>query len=432
MGIYSTRENSNNLMEKISQGSTILWAVSFVVLAIFLMAIIMAGIHHTETGFYRIKQDWSTGRISILQQGWSFGFPGKGTDYKYSDIIYLSKHEDEGDTKFDTCIPVRFNDGGTADVTVNVRYVLDSNYENARLRHRHFRKHDNIVSTCINPMIKEAVILTAAMMSSEESYTSKRSMFSEMARDQIINGIFLTEEDKVEIPDVKTGEITVHYSVKIKEDPETKQPLRKENPLKYYGIGTDQFIIKEIDYEPEVQEQIKRKREALMQTITAKAGAEKAIQQRLTAEEEGKKNVSVSQYEAEVIKKDAEVNAEREKEVAITKAQQILEVNKLDAQAAENELKAKVLRAQAEFEVARKRISSDGGLQIKTEAYLEIVKGWTDAMTQAKQSLVSEIGDGNTNGIILSFNLMQTIIDKISKDLDISLVPRISNNPKNN
>jgi hypothetical protein len=414
------------LFKKKGKRNTLWWGI----IILFILVIFLPGIGsivgRNHSGWYTINQTFYFGDlVTYMEPGMFWRLWGVPTKYKYSDAIYFSKHTEEGGTR-DESIFVRFNDGGTAHVTVNVRYILSTSPEDAVKVHRHFRSHENLINTCLRPLVEESVILSAAMMSSEESYTTKRSLFSQLARDQIVYGVYLTEQKEIKTVDPLTGEETIAFEVVIKHDKDNK-PLRKEDPLIGYGIQMSQFVIKEIDYEKAVVAQIQIKREALMATIKAKAEALKAVEQRKTAEEEGMKNVSVSKYSALEEKERALVDARRQLEVAVKEAEKHLEVAKLNALQAEKELQATTLRAQAEFEVARKRLAADGAVKLRGEYYLKIVEAWTDAFQTAQQNLVPEIGGNpNTNSITIAYSIMQEIINKLSKEFGITLIPKVA------
>jgi hypothetical protein len=407
------------------KGNSLWWAIIVILILIIFMPGIGSVVGRNHSGYYTINQTFYFGDlVTYMNPGMYWRFWGVPTKYKYSDIIYFSKHSEEGG-KRDESIFVRFNDGGTAFVTVNVRYILSPSPEKGTLIHRHFRGHNNLINTCLRPLVEESVILSAAMMSSEESYTTKRSLFSQLARDQISHGIYLTEQEETRVTDPVTGEDTISYAVVIKRDPKTKLPMRKENPIEKYGIQMSQFVIKEIDYEKDVVVQIKVKRQALQATIKAKAEAIKAVEQRKTAEEVGLKNVSVSKYGALETKEQAIVDAKRQLEVAVKEAEQRRNVAKLQAQQAEKELEAATLRAKAEYEVARKRLAADGAVKLKGEYYLKIVEAWTDAFQSASQGLVPEIGgSSSTNGITIAYSIMQEIVKKLSKEFGVTLIPK--------
>ena len=53
----------------------------------------------------------------------------------------------------------------------------------------------------VKPAIGEALILTASLMSAEESYSGRRAEFSQLAWDQVLNGVYITESEERETVD---------------------------------------------------------------------------------------------------------------------------------------------------------------------------------------------------------------------------------------
>jgi len=356
-----------------------LLATAFV-LAVTLVFISGLLIETNRAGYTKVKQAAIVGTLSVHDEPGMFPqLFGEVFEYKKADTFFFSKYDTEGGSK-DESIPVRFNDGATAHITGNVRFELPKNSERILDVHSKFRSYDSLVHEGIQQVVSESVILTAALMTAEESYTTQRAHFAELAWDQVANGVYITERYENETIDSVTGERTIKTLVKIKTD-DDGVPVRKANPLQEYDVRLFQFVIKDIDYEDSVQTQIAAKRAALMDVVKAKANAEKAIQDRKTAEEVGKKNVSVAQYEAEVEKKRAVVQAQKEKEVAELQATKKLQVAELDARAAELEKKAMMTRAEGEASRSRKLLDADGALDRKLATVVRIHELWAAAYT---------------------------------------------------
>jgi hypothetical protein len=334
-----------------------------------------------RAGYTKIKQAAVFGDMTVYRDPGMFPqLFGEVFEYKKADTYFFSKHQDEGGA-VDRSVAVRFNDGATAQITGNVRFELPSSDQNILEIHDKFRGYDALVFEGVQQVVAESVILTAALMTAEESYTTRRADFAELAWDQVANGVYITERYDEETIDSKTGEITVKSRVKIRKDADGS-PIRKANPLQEYNVRLFQFVIKDIDYEEKVELQISAKRESLMDVVKAKANAEKAIQDRKTAEEVGKKNVAVAEYEAEVTKKRA-----------VVKAEQIKQVAKLEKEAAKEEKQKQIFLG--EGEAARKRLvmQADGALEKKLAAQVEIQKNWAEAY--ANRKVPSTVFGGN-------------------------------------
>lgn len=364
----------------------------------------------TKSGWFNIKQAPISGKMTAYTKPGMF-FQGFGDVfcYKQADILYFSKHDNEGGD-LDEATSVRFNDGATAMVTSNVRVELPADPVKLLEIHKKFRSYKALIKDTVKQIVSESVILTSALMSAEESYTTKRAQFSQIANDQVQDGIYLTES----VPSKTKEDGKEKEIVRIKRDKDGK-PMRKEAVLSLYGIRVTQFVIKEIDYEETVDKQINTKQQALMKTVAAKAEAEKAQQDRKTAEEVGKKNVAVAKYEKEV-----------EKIQEVTDAQKKLEVARLDRKAAAEYKQKKILEAAGDAEYKRKVMQADGALKQKLDAYIEVQKVWAAAMKDMKNPLVPQINMGGqkggaSNGALTFMELMGV---KAAKDMMLELKPK--------
>lgn len=381
-------------------------------LLVFGLLFIHSIVDTNNAGFIKIKQAAGSGTLSVHETpGMFWRTFGDVTTYKQSDIIYFSKHDNEGGSQDDS-VEVRFNDGATAKITGNVRIDLPTDPEKLIGIHKVFRSYSNLINDTVRQVVGESTILTAALMTAEESYTTKRAEFSQMVDDQIRNGVYLTEAKQIEVKDKATGETVTKNIVSIQRD-EKGQPLRKESPFEKYGIRVGQVIVKDIDYEKTVSDQIQTKQQALMQVVSAKANAEKAIQDRLTAEEVGRKNVAVAKYEQEV-----------KKATAVTAAEQALAVAQLNLKTEEQNKLANIAKGEGEGEYRRKVMQADGALQQKLDAYVSTQKAWAEAFANSKNPVVPGVvmGGGATGGANnAATSLMDLLSVKAAKDLSLDL-----------
>lgn len=392
---------------------TTLSYLGFALIAIFGLVGLHSFIDTNNAGFYKIRQAAGTGKMTaITTPGVFLKNFADVTTYKASDIIYFSKHEEEGRAK-DESITVQFNDGATANVTGNVRIDLPVNADQLIDIHKHFRSYDSLIKDTVKQVVGESVILTASLMTAEQSYTTKRAEFSQLAYDQLLHGVYLTEAKTINVKDSKTGESVDKEVVVISRD-EKGIPRRKESVLGKYGITIGQFVVKEIDYEKTVADQIQTKQQSLMKVVSAKAEAEKAVQDRLTAEEVGRKNVAVAKYEQEV-----------KKATAVTQAEQELDVAKLHRAAEEQNKAANIAKGEGEGEYRRKLMIADGALDKKLAAYVETQKAWASAVATSANRLVPEVVMGGNTGSAGGQNAAMTFMDilgaKAARDLSLNL-----------
>lgn len=448
-------------------------SVLVILIAVLLSAVGAVGMLETnDAGYMSVKQSLLTGKLTIISE------PGLfcqcfGTVTKYREAgsaKFVQKSEGpegvearkpgrtkkEYDVEVSEEIEVRFNDGGLGWISVMSFFDLPKDKERLALIHQKFRSYKNLLETVIKPTIEESVVLTAALMNSGESYTTKRAIFSEWTRDQLDEGTYVTEETIMEGQDPATGSVIEKSMVKIKTVDNNR--LRNENPLERYGIDFKQFQVTHIRYEAETENLIKIKREALQQTIAAKIAAERAIQERMAAEELGKKKVTIAEYEALVKKKQAEVEAEEEKAVAVinaekklavarvTKEQDLgvankkveleklakakalieadknLEVAKLNVQSAKRNRESNILEGQGLAEKKRLIYQADGALQQKLDAYVTVMTVLGKEL--GKQKWVPDItmnGGGGQDGGSAVAGFMDLWMLKTAKELGVEI-----------
>ncbi|HEC11748.1 MAG TPA: hypothetical protein ENI80_00595 [Acidiferrobacteraceae bacterium] len=452
------------------------------ILASLLVALLVAGaatglLETNEAGTITVKQSLLTGEVSIISE------PGLfcqcfGTITKYQNagtVKFSQKAKNKGpngkpivrprkdknkNPEVSGEIEVRFNDGAMGWISVMTLFDLPTDKDKLGFVHQKFRNYTNLIEIGIKPTIEESVVLTAALMNSGESYTTKRAIFSEWARSQLTKGTYVTEEiDRAE-HGMGAAEVTFENNV-VRVKTEDGIKLRNENPLERYGIKFKQFQITNIRYESETEDLIKTKREALQQTIVAKIAAERAKQERLAAEEVGKKKVKIAEYEAMVKMKRAEVAAEEDKTVAIINAERKLAVAKvkkqqdlgaankkielaklaktkaiiaaeknvkvaiLNAQVAKHNKAAYILEGQGLGEQRRLIYKADGALKQKLDAYVKVMTVLSKEL--GKQKWVPDITmNGNGKGGPANGNaaagFMNLWMMKTAKDLGVEMI----------
>lgn len=307
------------------------------------------------------------------------------------------------------------------------RFALPNDETTMIKLHKDFRSNDAVSYKLIKVLVEESMNLTAGLMSSEESYAEKRGIFTQWAEEQIAAGKFFTELKSVTEKQEATNERIVRNVPVIKLDA-NGLPLHHHSDFKAYGITVSGFQITDWDFEQKTLEQISRKREATMGIITAKADAERARQEALTAEEQGKKNVMVDKYTKEQEKIQAVVDAEKEKEVAVTKAKQnvlVAEQEKLEAEqkrlAAIEYKQEQILRGEGDAEYKRLVMSADGALTAKLEAWQAVHIRYAEAIEKQKWVPEIQMGQSGQNGGSAATDLIEMLKARTAKELNLDM-----------
>ena len=357
-------------------------------------------------------------------------FKGFGTTEIYKDVITFDFDKEDAATASSlnfTGINVRYQDGGTGKVFGKARFALPGDEEQMIRLHKDFRSNDAIAHKLIKTLSEESMNLTAGLMTSEESYAEKRGIFTQWAEEQISLGKFFTELKSVVEEQQDTKERVIRNIPVIKFGVDGL-PLHHASDFKNYGIRVNGFQITDWDFEQKTLDQISRKREATMGIITAKADAERARQEALTAEEEGKKNVMVDKYAKEQEKVQAVVDAEKEKAVAVTKAMQgvlVAEQGKLEAEqkrlAAIAYKEEQRLRGEGDGEYKRLVMSADGALTAKLDAWKAVHIRYAEAIEKQKWVPDIQMGsNGNASGSAAT-DLIEMLKAQTAKELKLDM-----------
>jgi hypothetical protein len=354
-----------------------------------------------------------------------------GTAEIYNDVITFDfdKSSMDADSSISQSgISVRYQDGGTGAVYGKARFTLPGDETTMLHLHKAFRSNRGVSQKLIKSVTEEGMNLTAGLMSSEEAYAEKRSIFTQWSSQQISNGKFQTQLEKISTVDESTGK-KVTKNVPVISYGENGLPVHLDSDLADYGIDVNGFQITDWDFEPKTLQQIATKREATMAIITAIANAERAKQDAITSEEQGKANVMTAKYQKEVVKEQAVVDAQREKEVAVIAAEKNVEVarqQKLEAEqkklAAVEYKQEQILRGEGDGAYKRLVIEADGALAQKLQTY-ETVMGRFAAAIE-KQKWVPEVqmgGGAGADGGSNAMTLIEMMSVKAAKDLALDM-----------
>jgi len=360
-----------------------------------------------EKGTYQVKQAAVTGTMDakmtpgLWLQAWGDIDPWP----KAETFFFTHDNDTEGDVDVDTSMEVRFNDGSMCKISGTARVIMPITKKEAiaLTTVRGHKTYLDVQEKLIKPTVRNVLRSTANLMSARESYSEKRPDFVTWSRDQITNGVYVTEETTKEVEDLVTGEKIWKRVKKI--SMKDGQPQYQANPMKGTGIELKNFEIKSFVYEKKVQLQISSQQEARMAVETAKAKAEKAEQDRLTIEAEGKAKVATARYEEEqekiravvVAQKNKEVqelDAQRDKEVKIIEGQKIKQFAKLEKEAAAETKQKNILEGQGLAEKRRLVLAADGALKQKLATFEQVQKYWADAYSTRKVPTYNMVGGG--------------------------------------
>lgn len=190
---------------------------------------------------------------------------------------------------------------------------------------------------------------------------------------------------------LKINVISAYYNSKI-----------EKFPIQAYNIKLSNLSINSINYDANVEAQIRDQQKLTMQVQTAIANAKKAEQDVLTAEQQGKADAAKAKWTQEVLKAKVVTAAEQEKAVAELNAKTAI----LEAQKTRTD-------ADAQAYANSKLIAAGLTPQERAEYQMKTQIGIAEALAKITlpSTYMSRVGSGNHQASmlesILDANLMQ-------------------------
>jgi regulator of protease activity HflC (stomatin/prohibitin superfamily) len=381
--------------------------------AIFALSMSSQLLETNDAGFYQVKQAAWTGHLSTRNEPGTY-WQGMGTitTYQISDEYYFSKHDSDGNqTTQDAPIEVRFNDGGKALISGVIKFRLSMVEKDQLLLHNDYKNYNSVKHSLMRQVVTEAVQQTANLMKAEESYSTRRSEFAALAEEQVIRGIYETVANIQKLKDTDGNEF-VDTSVNLK-FVAGKPVVRKPSPLPRYNIEVLQFVVKDIDFDETIESLINKKKEAEQQKVVARANAEKAKQDAITAREQGEARVA-----------EAKANEEVKKIQAVVEAQKEYEVSKWNRQQAEQEALAKILQGEAEAKVAKQKVAAGLTPAEAAKFRMDTAIGVAEKLAGIQLPSMMVLGGSGTNGSPLN------PFDAVGLESFMRLSEKLANEPK--
>lgn len=302
-----------------------------------------------------------------------------------------------------------FNDKGRGMIVGSFRVVLPTDEQNMSKIQRDFGSEDALIDNLVRPTLYKVVTACGPLMSSLESVSETRTDLIAYITDQLNNGVYKTKAVKTEVLNELTGEMEVRTQSVILEDMNAPGGYARQeiSPFSQYGITCGLVSILDIKYDAATQDQIDAQKQANLAVITSKTKSIEAMQRTLQITEEGKAAAEKAKWEQE-----------REKAVAVTKAEQEREVARLAAEKAKFEKEKVIAEGQAQAEANRLKVAAGLTPQERAEWDYKTAVGIAQALADTKVSWVPEImingkdGASNTAMDAVGLNMLMEVVKK--------------------
>ena len=305
-----------------------------------------------------------------------------------------------------------FNDKGKGMIVGSFRVVLPTDEQNMSKIQRDFGSEDALIDNLVRPTLYKVVTACGPLMSSLESVSETRTDLIAYITDQLNNGVYKTKAVKTEVLNELTGEMEVRTQSVILEDINAPGGYARQeiSPFSQYGITCGLVSILDIKYDAATQDQIDAQKQANLAVITSKTKSIEAMQRTLQITEEGKAAAEKAKWEQE-----------REKAIAVTKAEQEREVARLSAEKAKFEKEKVIAEGQAQAEANRLKVAAGLTPQERAEWDYKTAVGIAQALADTKVSWVPEImingkdGASNTAMDAVGLNMLMDVVKKQTK-----------------
>ena len=303
-----------------------------------------------------------------------------------------------------------FNDNGRGMIIGSFRVVLPNDAQNMEKIQRDFGSERALINNLVKPTLYKVVTACGPLMSSLESVSATRTDLIFYITDQLNNGVYKTKSIKTEVTNELTGDKEIRTQAMIIENPESIGGYERQevSPFSMYGITCGLVSITDIKYDRDTQNQIDAQKQANLAVITAKTKSLEAIQRTVQITEEGKAAAEKAKWEQE-----------KEKALAVTKAEQEREVSKLAAEKAEFDKRRIIAEGEAEAAANRAKVAAGLTPQERAEWEYKTRVGVAEAFSKVNLPRIvlsgEKGGSGSTAMDAVGLKMLMEMANEVSK-----------------
>jgi regulator of protease activity HflC (stomatin/prohibitin superfamily) len=426
----------------------------------FVLSVVLAGAGMFNKLFFFADQGFSyqivtfTGEEDVaFTPGWYWYGWGDYKPWKQAMTIQARDEAKGGDSNVSASansgpINLVFLDQVDADASATVRFILPQEREQFLDMVHNYRTPSNLLNSELVASFQETLGATASLMSAEEYFSGGRTSFQNEFRSQMGKGTYVVKREEVLVDDVDTQQAFANASAgddqstfgdkkkvvfKVtKLTDENGQPIIKKQNFLQYGITVDAARVTDMDPNGKFKTRMEQKQEASADRAIAKEQRIQEEEKRRLAIAKGDREVAERQAQAKVNQIEKTTNAETNKQLALTAANQQkeqaaiqkdtslikLEQSKIDAERIKTLADAEAYERQAKLE-------ADNGLKLKLDALVRM--NADNAAALAKRQVPNQViysgaaGAGQMGTANELQMLTQTQLLKNLKALDLDM-----------
>ena len=416
--------------------------VSPIIIALAVIAIGIGSFHkfffYAEPGYiYHVRTLYPATERSVNTVGYSYYGMGQYNKWKKAMTVQaavlsdrdgdgiddtVTGEEEGGASASATLLPLNltFLDQVDADAQATVRFRIPLDNELFLQLAQEYRSPDNFLRTALIPAFRETLQASASLMTAEAYYSGARTTFNSEFENQMRDGIYLvTRKEKVVETEVteasanaskgadqdKFGEGKKTILKVEKEVDATGAYKRKAQNFTTFGVVVVEARITEMKPNKKFKERMQLKQQASADRAIAREQRIQEEEQKLLAIAKGDRQVAEKQAEAKVAQIEKTTNAETDKQLAITKANKVLESARIEKQTVavnyeRDQIKAKSVKVLADADAYQKEVilKADNALQQKLDTEVKIQAEWAKAFANRAVPQYVFGGGGGANG----------------------------------
>ncbi len=382
----------------------------------FIVVVILGGnlVQDLDAGRIMVIQAPGTGKLSwYTTPGLKKQFFGAPTVYRKRHQFFFTAPTKDNPKGPDLSLPTRFNDNGRAFISGSLAWEMPTDTAALNALHAKYGSDETIEQQIVRATVEKVINMTGPLMSTTESFASRKNDLLFLVLDQISHGVYRTSAREEKIKDEMTGQ---EKTIKVVNPIPSTVPAdfgwarQEPSPLAEFKIHAFNLMINDLLYDESVTKQITAQQDAIIQVQTAIAQSKTAEQAAITAQKNGEAEAAKAKWAQEVIKAQAVTAAEQEREVA-----------RLAKETAEYTKQKLILEGEGESAKRRLIMVADGALDKKLAAWIEVQKFYADAIKGYAGAWVpSVVMGGNGNGGAVASgatNLIDMLMVKTAKDL---------------
>ncbi len=397
-----------------------------VVIALVILACFSGGmIEKNEATNWQVKQSIN-GKVTIQDKP-GYYIKMFATITTYPRYISQRWNDIQGDgANTIESIRTTFNDGGTAQISTDIRFATPSSDEDRKIFHQQFGGNIANATIAVKSHLINCVKASGPLMSASENQAARKAEFTQLVENQTAEGLYGMEriEKYIELPqsedEIASGEKPRTEAVtatRLILDSNGLPVVAKVSPLKTYGITVLQFSITETVYDPETLKQFAAKKESFLAAEKSKADKIKFAQAEMSTVAEYAQLIAEEKGKADMAKMKQVTDAERDAELATIAAQKNVDVAMLAKEQAETV---------ASQTLSVNKINKEAALVIASQAF-EVAEINATAALEDKKATIAK-AEGKQKSIELSGAIteQEEVLAKINAQRDVSVALALS------